>query len=216
MLSHLLETLCKFSVHLLKRLHSFFPSLIHPTAICREPPVSQAPGTRREFKRTFPEGLSHLRGNTFNNSYGEVLPQKGTGCSKDPGRELIQILRKWSSGPAAPHRAFLAPPPAGSSPKGREAHGFPQERASQARPLPDKTGPHPATHPTVAQLPASRIFSSYFKLPPLNQHLRKVSWVSSPLALRPSGSHPLGPAEEKLGSTSRKGILVASELAALG
>lgn len=163
-LFRLLETLCKLSVHSLTRLHSSFPSRTHPTTICREPPVSRAPGARHQapggnFKSFFPERLSHLRGKqTCDNSYGGVLPQEGTGRSQDPGRERIRILRKWPSGPAGPHRAFLALPPAGSSPQGRDAHSFSQERASQARPLPDEPGPRPATPPwhSSPQAPSSK------------------------------------------------------------
>lgn len=86
-----------------------------------------------------------------------------------------------------------------------------REGVFQARSLP---GDHTATH-LLVQLPALEVLSSYCKLSPPIQHLRKVSWISR-LVLRLSGSHSLGLVEEKWGSISRKGILVANEHGAPG
>lgn len=123
--------------------------------------------------------------------------------------EEVAIRPSWAS------QGISSPATCGQFTQRQRSTRLPPGEGFAGKAPPRRAWPLPS-HPSVAQFPASRIFSSYFKLPPLNRHLRTVSWVSSPSALRLSRSHPLGLAEEKPGSASRKDILVASELTALG
>lgn len=79
-------------------------------------------------------------------------------------------MSEWPSVLAGPHRAFLAPPPAGSLPKGREA------MASQE---PSQGGLASCSYPaSLHRSPLRRVLSSDFKLSPPNPHLRNLSWIS--------------------------------------